>query len=161
MTHSLTRHSLSVQSDPAKLERLEDPEAGRVYPSVDEPAEGGLEGDDGSSDGCLTRAIVGSRSALVGFYKNHTHSIWNLIKVLLFLAYNAYLVYAIVNTVQRGLGIDYCDGVGFLIIITVLAYAGVLYYYVLKPCLGEAVHQCFIGPAGNLGGKLWSYRYVI
>ena len=81
-----------------------------------------------------------------------------VIKVLLFLAFNAYLIGAIVNTAKRGILVDFCDGVGFLIIITALAYAGMFYYYVLKPYLGKTVYRCIFKPVGIVGGKLWSYR---
>ncbi|XP_043201765.1 sodium/nucleoside cotransporter 1-like isoform X3 [Amphibalanus amphitrite] len=152
------------QSDPAKLRYLADPEAGRVPPEAGRVPPDGQdavpEHDEPAADGCLTRAVVSSRAALVGLYRRHTRSFWIAVKTLLFLAYNAYLIGAIVNTVQRGEPIDYCDGVGFLIIITVLAYAGALYYYALKPCCGEAVHTGVLQPASTMGAALWSHRAV-
>ena len=144
-----------LQSDPAKLQHLsEDPETGQVTASA---PDGDPEAAVDPDDGCLTRAVVGSRSSLGGFYTRHRRGIWMVIKGLLFLAFNAYLIGAIINTTKRGIAIDFCDGVGFLIIITGLAYAGILYYYVLKPCCGKTVRSCF-KPVVRLMGKLWSYR---
>ena len=120
--------------------------------------EGDPDAPDNSPDGCLTGVVVGSRSVLGGFYKHHRRGIWIVIKMLLFLAFNAYLIGAIVNTAKRGIMVDFCDGVGFLIIITALAYAGMFYHYVLKPYLGNTVYHCIFRPVGTMGGKLWSYK---
>ena len=78
--------------------------------------------------------------------------------MLLFIAFNAYLIGAIVHTSQRGITVDFCDGVGFLIIITALVYTGMFYYYVVKPYFGKAIYRCALKPIGIMGGKLWSYR---
>lgn len=52
--------------------------------------------------------------------------------IILVAAYNAYLVYAIHFHLATGRPIDWCGGLGFLIIITVIVYCNLLYFHVIK-----------------------------
>lgn len=47
-------------------------------------------------------------------------------------AYNAYLVYAIHFHLATGRPIDWCGGLGFLIILTMIVYCNLLYFHVIK-----------------------------
>lgn len=46
--------------------------------------------------------------------------------------YNAYIVYAIHYHVTGDKEIDWCDGLGFLIVLTLLVYLGLFYFHVVK-----------------------------
>lgn len=52
--------------------------------------------------------------------------------IILVAAYNAYLVYAIHFHLATGRPIDWCGGLGFLIIITMIVYCNLLYFHVIK-----------------------------
>lgn len=52
--------------------------------------------------------------------------------LILVAAYNAYLVYAIHFHLATGRPIDWCGGLGFLIIITLFVYSNLLYFHVVK-----------------------------
>ena len=49
--------------------------------------------------------------------------------------YNAYLVYAIHYHVAGGKELDWCGGLGFLIVLTLLVYVGLFYFHVVKRCV--------------------------
>ena len=51
--------------------------------------------------------------------------------------YVAYFIGVIVYVVDNNLPWEWCDGTGFLIIITSIVAVGLLYFQVLKPLLGE------------------------
>eukprot|EP00092_Neocalanus_flemingeri_P001746 GFUD01001864.1.p1 GENE.GFUD01001864.1~~GFUD01001864.1.p1 ORF type:complete len:670 (-),score=45.20 GFUD01001864.1:110-2119(-) len=52
--------------------------------------------------------------------------------IILVAAYNAYLVYAIHFHLATGRPMDWCGGLGFLIIITLIVYCNLLYFHVVK-----------------------------
>ena len=71
----------------------------------------------------------------------HRHStiltlFWQTLAVL---AYHAYLMGAIYHHIQVGGELDWCTGVGALLIGTVILYAGYLYYGILQP-RGSAIY---------------------
>ena len=49
--------------------------------------------------------------------------------------YNAYLIYAIHYHVSGGRPLDWCGGLGFLIVLTLLVYLGLFYFHVVKRCV--------------------------
>ncbi len=49
--------------------------------------------------------------------------------------YNAYLVYAIHYHVSLGKELAWCDGLGFLIVLTLLVYLNLFYFHVVKRCV--------------------------
>lgn len=69
-----------------------------------------------------------------------------LVAFSLFMLYNAYLVGCIWRQVKQELDWEWCDGLGFLIILTGIAYACFLYFLLLKPLLGEIFNRTVIKP---------------
>ena len=64
---------------------------------------------------------------------------WNLkrlVKIVLIIvlvtAYNGYMAYALHYHISTGRDLDWCGGLGFLIIITLITYISLLYFNVLK-----------------------------
>jgi pyrimidine nucleoside transport protein len=50
--------------------------------------------------------------------------------VVLAVLYNAYLIYCIVRYADNDLPLEWCDELGFLIILTIITYVGLFYYQV-------------------------------
>ncbi len=66
---------------------------------------------------------------------------------LLFLLYNAYLVGCILRFNESNQSEwEWCDGIGFLIIITSIVYFGLLYFLILKPVLSKPLDRLIFGP---------------
>ena len=56
--------------------------------------------------------------------------------LLVAVVYHAFLIAAIVHFANgSGGGIEWCDGLGFLILITVVVYASLIYQHVARPLL--------------------------
>lgn len=87
-------------------------------------------------------------------------------KVALFLAYNGYLLAAVYHyyaTSEDGEGPDWCDGLGFLVILTVMVYGYVLYSRLLVPAVTYVLVQTKPGRDGvkmvrALGRKVFGWR---
>ena len=67
-------------------------------------------------------------------------SVWSKVKrvvrvlaiVLFVAAYNAYIAYALHHHLRTGRVIDWCGGLGFLIIVTVIVYISLFYFHIIK-----------------------------
>ncbi len=60
------------------------------------------------------------------------------LKLLFFLLYNLYLFYAVYHyfsTAEEGEGVQWCDGLGFLVIVTIIVYSSMIYFRVVKPAV--------------------------
>ena len=55
------------------------------------------------------------------------------LKIVLVALYNIYMVCAIHYHKVNGLDMDWCGGLGFLIIITLIVYISLFHFYILKP----------------------------
>ena len=65
--------------------------------------------------------------------------------LLLSLAYNAYLVYAIYFHMSTGRAIDFCDGLGFLLVITGIIYISLFYFLIVKKYCWNRLVRVFGG----------------
>ena len=76
-----------------------------------------------------------------------------IISVVIFVLYNWYLGYCIYLKKDNGgyeiTEFEWCDGLGFLIIITALVYLGLLYFLVLKPYAGPPLNKAIAEPIGD------------
>lgn len=71
----------------------------------------------------------------------------NLIYVVLAVLFNAYFVSCIVYFVNRSVhAIDWCDGVGFLVVITCVVYFGLFYFQVVKRFWSQTIYKAAIKP---------------
>lgn len=71
----------------------------------------------------------------------------------LFVLYNAYLIGCIIRQASNDKDIttwEWCDGIGFLIIITGIVYINMLYFYIVKPILGPRFNKTFMGKISKL-----------
>ena len=82
-----------------------------------------------------------------------------IISSVLFILYNLYLGYCIVRKKDHGgyeiTEFEWCDGLGFLIVITALVYLGLLYFQVLKPYLGPHFEKGVSKPLGKFRKSVW------
>lgn len=72
-----------------------------------------------------------------------------IILVVLFLLYNAYFMTAIWYQ-TRGESFDWCDGIGFLIIVTSVVYVCLFYFQIVKRFWGRAIYRSFLRPFFSL-----------
>ncbi|XP_022236212.1 solute carrier family 28 member 3-like, partial [Limulus polyphemus] len=99
---------------------------------------------------CLT-------SWVSSFYAKH--SLWINICgfTVLFLLYNVFLGFAISTTWKHTH--SWCDGVRFLILLTIIVYITLLYYHVFKRWLLKPLRR-FFSPATDLFARIFKYRYT-
>ena len=78
-------------------------------------------------------------NANISSKKGDTVNWWNLkhlVKIVLIIAlvtaYNGYMAYALHYHLSTGRDLDWCGGLGFLIIVTLITYISLLYFNVLK-----------------------------
>ena len=79
--------------------------------------------------------------------------------LLAVIVYNCYFITAIWWGVSNKEQLDYCDDVGFLIIITVFIYIFLAYFLVVKRFLGGALQRAILDPAILRKNKMLSHRH--
>ncbi len=75
-------------------------------------------------------------------FKGHEKEAKLGLNVLLAILYNVYFfgaVYYYTNNEDNDKGIEWCEGLGFLIILTVIVYACLFYFYIVKPLFRKAL----------------------
>lgn len=83
-----------------------------------------------------------------------------LIYVILAILYNAYFVASIYYSIKNGIPMDWCGGVGLLIILTVLGYVGLFYFQIVKKFWGESIDRNVLQPIDRTFDRVWEYRVV-
>lgn len=83
-----------------------------------------------------------------------------LIYVILAILYNAYFVASIYYSIKNGIPMDWCGGVGLLIILTVLGYVGLFYFQIVKKFWGESIDRNVLQPMDRTFDRVWEYRSV-
>ena len=75
-----------------------------------------------------------------------------VISAVIFVLYNWYLGYCLYLKKDNGgyeiTEFEWCDGLGFLLIITGMVYLGLLYFLVLKPFAGPPINKAIVEPIG-------------
>ena len=75
-------------------------------------------------------------SSKKGETRNNRWNLKRLVKIVLIIvlvtAYNGYMAYALHYHISTGRDLDWCGGLGFLIIVTLITYISLLYFNVLK-----------------------------
>lgn len=122
-------------------------------PKVDEDGYEDLDGGDGNF---LGKIVLTGRSALVKLITSNKRLAKILFAGALFLAYNAYLIGAIWYNTKEIKHIEYCNDVGFLIIVTAIVYWCFLYYFFIKKYLGKK----FVRALAPLHKKLASSKWT-
>ena len=80
------------------------------------------------------------------------------IKILTAVLYNCYFVAAIYHSQQSEHDLNWCDDVGMLIILTIIAYCGLFYFKIFKPKWGNLTYSLIAVPISKVLQRLWSFR---
>ncbi len=101
-----------------------------VAPKVDED---GFQALPYEPNGIMDK-VEKARQFVFDFLSDHRTAAKVVLRVVLFLLFHAYLIGAIVHHHNSGTeDLEWCDGLGFLIIITVIVYLGQIYGRILRP----------------------------
>ncbi|KAI9560238.1 hypothetical protein GHT06_014252 [Daphnia sinensis] len=112
---------------------------------------------EGKSDRSLVERVW---NAVQNISKRHRFKFILLLRIFVAIAYNCYFVAAVYHARIERLDIDWCDGVGMLIILTVIVYCGLFYYKIFKPLWGDCAYTRVILPLTIFLKRCWSYRFV-
>merc|ERR1711971_565277 len=94
-----------------------------------------------------------------GILSRHSRLVKAITLLLAVVVYNCYFIAAIWWGVSNKGQLDYCDDVGFLIIITVFIYIFLAYFLVVKRFLGGALQRAILDPAILMKDKILSHRH--
>ena len=126
--------------------------------------EGGGRIEDKELEPRLVGEAVLRLRAPVRYLRRHRAAARTGLWVLLALLYNAFLVaaiyYGVADDEGGDGGLDYCHDVGFLVILTVVVYAGLLYFGVVKRFFGKAVQRALFKPAQQVTDRLFQYKWA-
>lgn len=89
----------------------------------------------------------------------HKHHLKIAGSMLLFGLYNVYLIASIVYANSRDMVYDFSDGIGFLIVLTSVAYICLFYFRIIKPFWGKAIHARLLKPAAQVCNQLQRHRF--
>jgi len=89
---------------------------------------------------------------------------WRFTKLIvlsvIFILYNIYFIGAIYyNRVNSDTHLDYCNDVGFLIILTIFVYLGMFYFLVFKRFFSAKIYKSVVKPLKVHSDKILSYRH--
>lgn len=85
---------------------------------------------------------------------------WLAFKVLLLVGYHAYLIYACVYHGIEELPVEWCDGLGFLIIITAIVWTYIVCRLIWKKALGESGRDKVYGFHNYCSEEIFSRKVV-
>lgn len=71
-------------------------------------------------------------ASLASVCHNHAAAVRYGILLAIAILYNAYFIASVYYAVSTGNGVDWCDGVGLLIVVTAVVYVGLFYFQVVK-----------------------------
>jgi pyrimidine nucleoside transport protein len=89
--------------------------------------------------------LVQFRSTLEGIGVRHKRKV-KLLLTFATVIYNVYLILSINYTVSNDIPIGWCDGLGFLLLLTAIFYWSLFYYCVIKRHFGKRIKMDVIGP---------------
>lgn len=98
---------------------------------------------------------------LIGnFFSKRARLTRSIVYIIIALLYNAYFIASIYYSLHNSIPMDWCDGVGFLIVITALTYLGLFYFQVVKKFWGKAISRSVLKPTSRAFDRAWKYRSV-
>jgi len=91
----------------------------------------------------------------------HKKFVRSFIYVILAVLFNAYFISCIVYFVNRSaFAIDWCDGVGFLVVVVTVAYFGLFYFQVVKRFWSQTIYKGVLEPSNHFVNRLWTQLKV-
>ena len=94
------------------------------------------------------------------FFSKRSSMVRSVFYIILATLYNAYFIASVYYSIHNGIPMDWCNGVGFLIVLPALTYLGLFYFQVVNKFWGESIHQSVLKPIGKAFDKVWKYRSV-
>ena len=93
-------------------------------------------------------------------YEGERRNYWikTIFLVVVAVLYNAYFAATVWYAVHYGKPIDFCDGVGFHIVLTAFVYVCLFYFQIVKPYWGKAIYKSVMKPMGERYERVWKYR---
>ena len=121
--------------------------------------------DEEESERNQSCSFVGNRlerfwSYLGDIFSERSALAYTIFYIIIALLYNAYFIASIYYSIHNNVPMDWCDGVGFLIVITGLTYLGLFYFQVVKKFWGEAIYRSVMKPIGKAFDRAWTYASV-
>lgn len=83
-----------------------------------------------------------------------------VIYAVLFILYNAYFFGVLARYIKHDLPWEWCDKFGFLIILTIITYVGLIYYQIVKRFFGTMLYNAFIDPFEKAVAKVFASSIV-
>jgi pyrimidine nucleoside transport protein len=119
--------------------------------------------DEPTDQSCefIGNALENFWKTLGEFFSERSAAARSVIYILLAVLYNAYFVASVYYSIHNGIAMDWCDGVGFLIVLTGLIYLGLFYFQIVKKFWGKAINRAVLKPFGKAFDKVWKYRSVL
>lgn len=90
----------------------------------------------------------------------HKHKCLLATAIVAFLLYNAYFIGVIIRYEKYDLAWEWCDELGFLFIITVITYAGLIYYQIIKRFFGRWLDDKLVKPAVKAVDRVFSRKFA-
>ena len=118
--------------------------------------------DEPSDQSCefLGNALEKFWTILGDFFTQRSAVARSVFYIILAVLYNAYFIASVYYSIHNGIPMDWCDGVGFLIVLTALIYLGLFYFQIVKKFWGKAIHRSVLKPLGKAFDKAWKYRSI-
>ena len=98
------------------------------------------------------------RNHVRNIIKRNEFKVLLLLRLLAAILYNCYFVAAVYHAKINGHDIDWCAGIGMLIILTIIVYSGLFYYKIFQPFWGDITYSKIILPISKFLDHCWSYR---
>ncbi|KAI9560233.1 hypothetical protein GHT06_014247 [Daphnia sinensis] len=99
-------------------------------------------------------------AALGNFFSERSAVARSIIYIIFAILYNVYFVASVHYSIRNGIPMDWCDGVGFLIVLTGITYLGLFYFQIVKKFWGKSLNRAVMKPAGKAFDQAWKYSWV-
>lgn len=97
-------------------------------------------------------------ASLGDFFSERSAVARSIIYIIFAILYNVYFVASVHYSIRNGIPMDWCDGVGFLIVLTGIIYLGLFYFQIVKKFWGKSINRAVMKPAGKAFDRAWKYR---
>ncbi|KZS13467.1 Solute carrier family 28 member 3 [Daphnia magna] len=94
------------------------------------------------------------------FFSQRSAAARSIIYIIFAILYNVYFVASVHYSIRNGIPMDWCDGVGFLIVLTGIIYLGLFYFQIVKKFWGKSINRAVMKPAGKAFDRAWKYSWV-
>lgn len=100
-----------------------------------------------------------------GLVTDYLSENWKSFKIFVYIVlaalYNTYFIACVYYAHINNVVIDWCDGVGLLILLTSVTYAGLFYYQIVKRFWGKTIYRRAMLPMRTVFRRVWAFRYLI